>query len=392
MLNPVAYLGIAVMSCVMSVAVLGSLLKAQVAGLPRWFCAYFLLAVAMLLLVAFIDTAAPWLIVTVNSMLVVGAALVLQGTRQFFGRPVASRAEWAGLVLLIAGIAWWTLVSPNAGARIALTSLAYVYVRAVVGWLAWRWRPRSRPQYSYLFLVAAAWLGVAVHLARAIVYGLGIERQTTLLDPSPVNIVLLGLIIVSLPSLSIALVMVAHDRLAERMERLATIDELTGALVRRAFIEQAAARISALSAQAAKAQPVSIAILDLDHFKAVNDRYGHAAGDRALACFAAVIAQAVGRADLFGRLGGEEFAVLFASRDKADAQRATNALRAALAEAAANEAACTFSAGIEQVGTGDTLAAVMARADAALYAAKAMGRNCVVAARPLDDKLLTQEP
>jgi diguanylate cyclase (GGDEF)-like protein len=111
-------------------------------------------------------------------------------------------------------------------------------------------------------------------------------------------------------------------------------------------------RVTALIAAArAASMPLSIALVDLDNFKSVNDRFGHAAGDRALACFASVIATAIGPRDVFGRLGSEEFAVLFVSKDEAEAQRYMDQLRAVPAASPSNDSACTFSAGVRAAGS-----------------------------------------
>jgi diguanylate cyclase (GGDEF)-like protein len=156
---------------------------------------------------------------------------------------------------------------------------------------------------------------------------------------------------------------------------------LTGVLGRRAFIARAEALFDL--AKAAKSQ-LSIAILDIDNFKGINDRYGHAAGDQVLAHVALTISRETRQPDVLGRIGGEEFALLLPLTGKEDAVRLTNRLRAIVAacisHAPAGDVVCTLSGGVAEFGACDTLASVMARADAALYAAKANGRNCVMLA------------
>jgi diguanylate cyclase (GGDEF)-like protein len=187
------------------------------------------------------------------------------------------------------------------------------------------------------------------------------------------------------------MVLLAHDRMAERLERLANRDELTGALTRRAFVAQAGVLIETARV---KATPVVLAIVDIDHFKAINDHFGHAAGDRALAHFGRVVATGVRDTDLFGRMGGEEFALLFPAITREAAVMRLDALRvAALAvrrggdtaqaerDQATPHAGLTFSAGLDMLQPGDTLASLMARADAALYEAKTRGRDRVVSAQ-----------
>jgi diguanylate cyclase (GGDEF)-like protein len=195
------------------------------------------------------------------------------------------------------------------------------------------------------------------------------------------NVAYVGIGILTLPCLSISAVMLAYDRISERLERLATIDELTGALVRREFM----ARAELLLAHANRTRSrMAVAILDIDHFKAINDGHGHAAGDRALFHFASIVSTGIRRGDIFGRLGGEEFAVLLPDTSGADAVVIVDRLRLQIAAAAlaipGGEVQCTFSAGVEEYEMVESLENLMARADAALYSAKAMGRNRVVAA------------
>ncbi|MFP3758371.1 GGDEF domain-containing protein, partial [Cupriavidus sp. SIMBA_020] len=87
-------------------------------------------------------------------------------------------------------------------------------------------------------IAVAAWLGALVYLARIVAIVLGLAPALSFLQPSPWNIALLGLAIVSLPCMSTGMVMLAHERILRRMEKLATVDELTGALTRRAFMER----------------------------------------------------------------------------------------------------------------------------------------------------------
>jgi len=266
---------------------------------------------------------------------------------------------------------------PDLDRRIAVTSAYFAYVRFAIAWTTLRYRTPWRPKYNYYFLAIAALSGAMIHVARSLTYGLGFDHERAFLDPSPLNVAFLGLGILSFPFMSIAMVMLAHDRLAERMERLATVDELTGTLVRRAFIERAE---GILAVAWASGTPLAFAILDIDNFKAINDRYGHAAGDRALTYFGAAVSRLLRPGDLFGRLGGEEFAVLFPKTGVAEALRLTNLVRAAIAASPCEQTPYTFSAGVDEFRAGDTLARVMVRADAALYTAKALGRNCVVVA------------
>ncbi|RZF30675.1 GGDEF domain-containing protein [Paraburkholderia sp. UYCP14C] len=383
---PTALIGIAILSCLMSVAVLGSLFHTQVPGIRHWCVASGLLAVTATLLIFRRSDA---VVVSASVLLVVASLLAVQGFRRFFHRRPAVIWEYGALGSILVGLVYWTYVSPDVSARGAMISGFLAYIRFAIAWLVQRYRPAGRPKYGYHFVSIAAVLGAVIHAVRCVVYGFGIAHETTFLEETPLNIAFLGMAILTLPCLSVGMVMLAHDRLAERMERLATIDDLTGVLGRRAFIARAEALLEL--ARAAKSK-LSIAILDIDNFKGINDRYGHAAGDQALAHVALTISREIRPTDVLGRIGGEEFALLLPLTGKEEAARLTNRLRAIVAasvsRAPAGDVACTLSAGVDEFGDDDTVASVMARADTALYVAKDNGRNCVVLAgssQPSDD-------
>ncbi|CAG4897288.1 GGDEF domain-containing protein [Paraburkholderia gardini] len=379
MLSPVSFLVVAIMSCAVSMAVFSSLLRADIPGLPRWIGANALLAVALGLLALQAPMPARMVILIGSALLAAAALLMLQGCRQFFGLRPSHSFEYVAYGALMLAIVYWQYVSPNVNARAALMSAFLAYIRIVIGWITYKLRPPDRPKYGYYFMSVVAFLGAAIHLSRSLVCMLGWEHQTSFLAPTPMNIAFLGLGILTLPALSAGVVMLAHDRMAERMERLANVDGLTGALVRRAFL----VRAEALLSDAKRSRlPLSIAILDLDKFKAINDEHGHAVGDRTLAHFASTVSGGLRSGDIFARLGGEEFAILCPSTGQADTIRLMDRFRAQVASSrwtiSSGAVPCTFSAGVDEYREGDTFADMMARADAALYAAKALGRDCVV--------------
>lgn len=382
MLSPLVLIGIVIMSCLMSVAILGSLLRTGVPGIGRWCMAHALWATALALVsIAGTQPNQPVIIVAA-CMTLVAMLLLVQGTRQFFGKGSARHHETAAFVIAFAVLVYFTSVSPNVGARIALVSVLLAYSRFVVGTLALRHAPREGARYPYRFVAVAAYLGALFHMGRTIAVGFGMP-QMAILEPSPWNGLFLMFAVVTLPCLSTGMVMLAHDQLARRMEQLASIDELTGVLMRRAFMAKATALLHEAVAQG---KPVSIAILDIDEFKAINDAFGHAIGDRILAHVASVVSARLQPGDLFGRVGGEEFAIIFVDARKPDAAAVMNELRLAVERSPTEGVRCTFSAGIECVVPGDTLAVALARADAALYLAKATGRNRVVAAPEVDER------
>ncbi|MEO8584756.1 MAG: GGDEF domain-containing protein [Acidobacteriota bacterium] len=171
-------------------------------------------------------------------------------------------------------------------------------------------------------------------------------------------------------------------RVAEQERRLftrATTDPLTGLLNRAAFEERARAE---LARAGRTGRGLAVAMLDLDHFKSFNDRYGHPAGDAALTAVARAIARTVRGIDAAGRYGGEEFIVLFVEADVEAALPALERVRAAVAALGPPRIArtITVSAGVavhQGLFENSSFESLVARADAALYAAKKAGRNRV---------------
>jgi diguanylate cyclase (GGDEF)-like protein len=168
------------------------------------------------------------------------------------------------------------------------------------------------------------------------------------------------------------------------IERLAMTDDLTGLPNRRAFLAAAERAIDQIGAVAL---PPTLLIVDLDHFKRVNDAYGHRAGDQALQAVAQALVRSVrSDTDFVGRLGGEEFVVLLHASDEETARRAAEGARAAIAATRAStpngEVAVTASIGYTPLAAEDSVSAALQRADEALYAAKRAGRNQIASRAP----------
>ena len=169
---------------------------------------------------------------------------------------------------------------------------------------------------------------------------------------------------------------VHQRRTAQRLKALAMTDELTGVPNRRAVL--------GLLAQLLRrgTTPTSLLIMDIDHFKSINDRHGHLIGDETLRTLTANLAEAVAEPALFGRLGGEEFAVVLPGTHLGQAITIAERLRERVMRIDLSrwlgERRLTVSIGVAaSVPARDTISVMLRRADAALYAAKDAGRNCV---------------
>ncbi len=167
--------------------------------------------------------------------------------------------------------------------------------------------------------------------------------------------------------------------LQSELHRLATRDVLTGASNRRHFFECA----EVLFAEArSSGSPLSFLLLDIDDFKKINDGHGHQVGDRVLQRVAHCGAYVLRRDDLFGRIGGEEFAALFPNCDAEQARQVAERLQREVQRLQfANDGesfGVTISQGITMLGEGDVLDDLYARADAAMYQAKRQGKDCII--------------
>jgi diguanylate cyclase (GGDEF)-like protein len=160
----------------------------------------------------------------------------------------------------------------------------------------------------------------------------------------------------------------------------ASTDELTGLLNRRGFLAAAQAIVARFEK---KREPLTVLMFDLDHFKKINDRFGHATGDHTLRLFALIAGLNMRTSDVLGRLGGEEFVAILpgAVKDAAvAAERVRLAFQAAAVTVADQQISATVSIGAASGAPGTEVAALIAAADRALYKAKEAGRNRLVLA------------
>ena len=169
------------------------------------------------------------------------------------------------------------------------------------------------------------------------------------------------------------------DRFAADMASLANIDDLTGLATRRFFLDQ----LDTLAATARRiSQPLTLAMIDIDHFKPINDNFGHAVGDAVLMAIGAACRTAVRADDVIGRLGGEEFAMLMPLTDQETAYRIVDRLREAVAAIAiptvdGRSVSVTISIGMAMFAD-QAIDRLLLDADRALYLAKERGRNRIV--------------
>lgn len=236
---------------------------------------------------------------------------------------------------------------------------------------------RRFPGRRGLVLTVAFATGTSALFALAVYLLLwALTGQSYLADPVAVAMPVVTPLVVAPPTF--AMLFALTDELEHEVRRrreaedelraLAALDDLTGLPNRRAFL-------GLLDDELRRSGRCVVAMLDLDHFKAVNDEHGHATGDRVLRSVARAMAGALAGHGHVGRLGGEEFAIVLGTNESSEAL--LDAVRHAARDAGAG-VVTTISIGATRAVAGDTVDEVLLRADRALYHAKASGRDRVV--------------
>src|ERR1700712_3331135 len=375
-----------------------------------------------------LDTATLYLVATLVAALL-GVMLL------FFGRQerIAALNWWgAAYILGAASVSLWTLASTALGEMPSLATNAAGFIACGRVWNAARVFHGRKPNWPGILLGAIAWVAAIATLlpdntALRMTIGAGIvaiyaaltanelwsERRRTLQKRWPaIAVPVLHGFVLMLPILlgdllrphddtfttsiwvtafAIELVlyavgtvfiifMLVSERTVRAHKTAASIDPLTNMFNRRGFAE-ATSRMIEREANAGR--PVTVMIFDIDHFKGINDRFGHPAGDEILKLFAAVVTNTLRMTDLSGRIGGEEFAALLpCSMDEAliAAERVREAFAASGIAVDGEPVNTTVSIGVAGGPALTELDVLLAAADTALYQAKRAGRNRVQAA------------
>ncbi|MFC5461001.1 GGDEF domain-containing protein [Massilia niabensis] len=371
------------MSVVM-LLVLTSLKASRVVGVKEWRQANAIAVLALLLFAA--RGALPDLLTIegANGLFLVTIALMYAGFRRHLGLPVQGARLLVGGLLTLGGVAAFHYGLDSIEVRTVSVSMFHGTLCLAIG-ASVPVSADARLRYPTLFTkVAALALGTA-HGVRGLVYAIEAWMPGTFDAMPTYNLVFMALGTLALPALTLGAVMMANARILAAAAHAADHDHLTGAASRRAF--SAFAEREHARAQGS-GSPLALLLFDVDHFKRINDSHGHGVGDRVLREIVERTREAVREVDYCGRLGGEEFAVLLPDTDAAAAlavaERVRAALDTALEPVPAGQAVCyTVSIGVAMLEEGEALDGLMARADAALYKAKAGGRNRVVGAPAL---------
>jgi len=367
----IAYAG--VMSCMMGLILgfIGRDRTAAIKGLNFWAAATLVAGLGTLtriLLRNFTSDAVA--IGAQNVCLILTAALFLAGTCEFFDRPLPRR--WL----------WW-LVAVTAAAMVVFASYddgpihRRIFARAVLvalfAYHAWVVSRQEKTFARYLTLATMVSLVLLIS-ARAVVGYLVPESDGV--DSVELMQVVYAVGFSSADVLiPICAILMTHENIRLMLEDMALRDSLTGALNRRALFQLGD---SALAGCQRRGQPLSVLLLDLDHFKQINDLQGHHVGDLVLKEFADRVQGILRRPALLARYGGDEFVVVLPGTTAEEAEQVAERIRSGPV-ASQQVSVCQVSIGVASSVQGhhETLAALIQRADKGLYCAKNAGRNRV---------------
>jgi diguanylate cyclase (GGDEF)-like protein len=347
----------------------------QTPALALWAIGFLMASAGTALIIAEERVGDVRLIDIADALLIGAYSLLWMGARSFNDRK-------APVAYLLVGPAAWFLVRQlevwhfSDSARIAFLSSVLLCCLVLTGFEFWR-SNRNLPSGWPLIVIIGA--QVVILLSRVLWPG-WIFRALAGRSPA-ISVVALFFFELLFQTFFAAflLAFLVKERREEHYRRAALVDPLTGIWNRRAFLEYASRRLR--RATIGK-QTAALIAFDLDHFKFINDGYGHLAGDRMLCSFSNVVTAALRTGDLFGRIGGEEFACLLVHVSPADAVAIAERLRCQFADmeicSGSARLRATVSSGVAMAGQPQPdLEALMSAADRALYRAKELGRNRV---------------
>lgn len=323
-----------------------------------------------------------------NTLLTTAGVLLLHTAKRMRGLA-EPRLPWALVPLIAAVSLLWSVVWDEFKVRSVLTTAV---IAGLLFWAAYIVGRDPPPDARRAHRIAAATIGTygAVMAIRSVLT-LSRDQRAGILEPTAFDVLsLLGFQAFAV-SATLGLMWIEIQRLEGELKRLAAHDSLTGLLTRRAFRDQFERDVSR---SRRSGEPLALALLDLDHFKQLNDGHGHPFGDEILRRTAQRLRAGVRTHDTLGRYGGEEFALLMPGLDKEAALRTTERVRGAV-EALEMEhddvwLRLTISAGVAAFPQdGADWESLLTAADAALYEAKASGRNRVIPARSPGPGFLT---
>lgn len=348
----------------------------EIVALLYWGTGFLMAAFASALFIARGEITDFWSIAIANAILAAGYGMAWRGVRSFNGRPAPWWAVFAGSIVWLIACQFETIFS---SLQLRMTVMAVIVATYSLMSAIDFWRARSESLMSRWPVIVLLVIHAMIYVTRIPLAG----RLPNLDDDAAARWFAFLVLETILHAFCVAYLFgsLARERIVLWYKRASLTDPLTEVPNRRAFLVTAE-RI--LRRARADARPVAVLVLDLDHFKRINDKFGHATGDRVLIAFSRAAIAALRTSDLFGRVGGEEFNCVLPDTSFVDAIAVADRLRREFASivftADEENFMVTVSIGVAMVKS--DLASALAAADAALYRAKEHGRNRVEAHYP----------
>ena len=311
-------------------------------------------------------------VILANFVFCSGLLFAIAGMRRFYSLKlprISKVGAYFSLVFVV--LAWFTFVQPSFQFRLVFMSMLGA---ALFGHLAWLpLRHSKRGIGRVITSVAFGWTAFSCVL-RALSVVWNLDQPSELLDLSILQAIYLTSFNISLLLGSIGFILLINERLRFMLEYRASHDALTGVLNRGAFFKQAE---TVFDRSRRLSQPLSVALLDLDHFKQINDEHGHAIGDYILQEFCRAAQEVLRPSDVLGRYGGEEFVMLLPDTSEEDAIAVIENLHNIVRSDSA-QLPYTVSVGVASLDQrSHSIDELLIKADKALYKAKRNGRNRV---------------
>ena len=348
----------------------------RVSALALWGSGFITASVATTLIIVLRGTIPNfWSIIVGNALLSAAYGILWSGARKFEGKNVSIVLALIGVLLWIVACSIGPIYARPEARAMVMAAIGIAYTLLIVFEL-WRGRGDQVWRWPIMVLLLAHAAAIPIHIPLA-----GALTHPDPSDPSDLDLLTFAVFEGAFVCICAAYLFggLAKDRIAARYRRDFLTDPLTGVANRRGFFEMG----ERLLARAAFArQPTAVIMFDLDRFKRINDRYGHDTGDEVITVFCRLARSLLRSNDLFGRIGGEEFACLLPTTERLDALRLAERVRAAFEAAyhtiGEDRLRTTVSAGVAIADNSNfDLDTLLKHADRALSRAKRAGRNCV---------------
>ena len=350
----------------------------NIAALKWWGTAYLLGAASVAIWTIGGSKLGDTLLLALNAVGFAACGMVWNASRVFHGRKPNLPGLVFGAIIWI-GVAV-ALPSLNTAMRLTVgAAIVAVYAALTASEL---WNERRRTMQKRWPTIAVPVMHGCVLMLPILLGGLLRPHDETFASSIWVTAFSIELILYAIGTVFVIFVLVS-DRAVTVHKTAASVDPLSGMLNRRGFSE---ACMRVIEREAVAGRPVTVMIFDIDHFKSINDRFGHPAGDEILKLFATVVISNLRISDLSGRIGGEEFAALLPCALEEGvivAERVREAFEASGIVCEQGPVDTTVSIGVAGGPAGTELEVLLASADTALYQAKRSGRNRVEAAEEL---------